>query len=274
MPDPIAINYSRELGWAASITALITAEPHESLVVVTYNFDGGREIGYYQAALPRDEFRRVLEAVRRSGYDRLPISTTPVPPETLYITVGEHARGETSPRMYGFVTKTLPPEIALLRDELEAGAIAEIRKHRARVVSGTAAWAKQTFAPNEPLAVRVTLANVGPLPFVIGNPLDPAPVWNGLSLALRNAAGDYDYARLNGIHTRPSPGAPLSPEATLNPGDSLSFGIEKKVYLPPATYDGFLEYRNTIMRDGDPQFVFGDLALPLGPVIIDAPRRW
>ena len=274
MPDPIAINYSREFGWSGTLTALISPDQEDSVVVMTHNFDGGTEIGKYRTSLPPGEFSRALDALRRSGYDRLPGPSKPVPPETCFLNVGERREGEPVPTMRGFVLPHLPDPVAVLRDELEAGPIAEIRKHRARVVSGRAAWLKQVFDPREPLAGRVKLVSTGTLPVVIGNPLDPNLAWTGLGLALRNTSGEEDGVRLTPVHLRPPPGAPQSGEATLAPGGILEFTFEKKVYLPAGTYEGHLLYRNMILRDGDPQFVEGELSMPLGPVTIESPRRW
>jgi len=111
---------------------------------------------------------------------------------------------------------------------------------------------------------------------VIGNPLDPTLEWVGLNLVISgapNEPGDQAVS-LSPIHLRPPPDAPKDGELTLAPGQTISFGAEKRVYLPPGQYQGRLVYLNVIDRPGDPQFVRGQLFMDLGPLVIEAPNPW
>lgn len=271
--QPIAINYSRQFGWSGRIVAMLCPEPEPSIVILTHNFDGGHEIGRYEAVLPRDEFSRAQRQLRHSGYQRIPISSEPVPPETCFVSVGECRAGERAPTIRAFEANRLPQEIATLRDELEQGVVAEIRRNRRRVVSGKADWQTAAFDAGAPIAVRAQFACTGPLPVAIGSPLDRNPSWSGLRLGIRNAAGVSTFLALNWRHLRPPPGAHGGPVLNLAPGETISFGIEKKVYLTPGEYEGHLMYRNVASFDDDPQFVSGEISMPLGRVMIRAPRR-
>lgn len=269
--DPIAINYSREFGRFGQISALICVESEQSIVDVTYNFDSGREIGVYSTTLSRDEFHTTLERVRRSGYDRLP-PPEPVAPETSFTDIGVRRAGEELPTMRGFVSSRLPPEVAALRDDLEAGVIAKIRQHRSNVVSAKAAWRKPTFSPSEPLGIAVEFECTGPLPVTVSNPLAQAPQGSGLRLSIRSGDGSVSTVDPNELTLHAPAASPIGPVVTLAPGQILSFSIEKRVYLPPGTYEGHLMYTSSVDDTGSSQFVRGTLSLPLGPVAIEVER--
>lgn len=271
--QPIAINYARQFGWSGRLVAMLCAEPDSSIVMLSHNFDGGHEIGRYEAALSRDEFSRAQQRLRQSGYKQIAAPSDPVPPETCFVSVGECRAGESVPTIRAFVADRLPPEIATLRDELEQGAIAEIRRHRVRVVSGQAEWQTTSFDAEKPIAVRAQFACTGPLPVTIGSPLDRSLGWSGLRLGVRNAAGVSRFLALDWRHLRPPPGAPEGPTLTLAPGETISFGIEKKVYLAPGEYEGHLMYRNVSLADDNPQFISGEVSMPLGRMLVQAPRR-
>jgi hypothetical protein len=264
---PIALVFSYDVGFAAYVSAEFRGDGEPSTVVVTKNFDGGSEIGIYKMELATARFDRARQALDRSGYTDLQVR--PVPPETAFLSVGERRSGEERSRQRHFPIPYLPAAVLEVAGEFQ-GIVNDIRLHRSRVVGGRAAWQKATFDTREPLAVQVDLESKGPLPVVIGNPLEPTQSWSGLNLIIAKGKdrGMQDAARLAPTHLRPKPGAPESGEATLGPGGSLAFLAEKKVYLPPGDYDGLLVYMNTITRPGDPQFVDGQLFMNLGPMKI------
>jgi hypothetical protein len=270
--DPTAINYSRELGWFGQIAALLGADPEPSIVHVTYNFDGGHEIGRYETTLTHEEFRITRERVQRSGYDQLPFPD-PVEPETSFVDIGVRRASEALPTLRGFPSSQLPPAVAALRDDLEAGVIAKIRQHRSNVVSAVAAWQKPSFSPSEALGIAVQLECTGPLPVTVSNPLARAPQGSDLMLSIRTGDGSVSTVDTNELTLRLLATAPRGPELTLTPGKKLSFSIEKRVYLPPGTYEGHLMYRSSVDHKKSPQLVSGTLSMPLGPLTIEA-KRW
>ena len=271
--DPIAIVVSYDVGYAAYVAAQLCAAPEPSTAVVTKNPVGGREIGIYQTVLEAADFARALQALRKSGYEG--VKVPPVSPETPFMYVGERRAGEDKATIRHFPYSHLTREVAALGGELGV-LVDRIKQHKSRVVLGTAAWHKPVFHPREPLAVRVTLESIGPLPIVIGNPLDPTLEFVGLNLVVWGKADEpgEQAVSLSPIHLRPPPGAPTGGELTLAPGQSVSFLVEKQVYLPPGQYQGRLVYLNVIDRPGDPQFVGGQLFLDLGPLLIEAPNPW
>lgn len=265
--DPIAINYSRTFGWSGSLLAELCPAPETSTVILGCNYDGGAEIGLYQTVLDERDFASALASLRRSDYSRLRVPAGLLQPEACFIDVGERHPGEELPTTRGFDVAALPAEIAALRDELEAGAIARVRSGRVRVLSATAAWQSPVFDPGEPLVGEVKLECVGALPIVVGNPLGSERRWAGLALAIRGSGRAQESVTLKAMHLRPPRGAPDSAEVTLAPGTRLAFPFEKKVYLPPGAYEGMLLYRSDA-SEGDPQAVRGEVWLPLGPVTV------
>jgi hypothetical protein len=265
----IAINYSREVGWAGALIAeLCAGEP--STAIVTFNYDGRPELGVYRTVLPDPSFLGALSALRRSGYERFP-PPGEVPPESKFITVGERRQGEATPTLKPFDVRAVPPEVAAVGQELER-VVEEVRRHPLRVLRASATWAKPSFAPDEPLAVTVTLENAGPLPIGIGNPLDPEPPWSGLRLVVWQPGGDEDAVDIHASHLRAPAGVSRDADALLAPGEKLAFELRKKVYLAPGAYEGRLAYQNVIDREGDPQFVRGELWLDLGRVAVERRR--
>lgn len=270
--QPIAINYSREFGWSGRLVAMLCAEPDPSIVILTHNFDGGDEIGRYEAVLSHEEFSRAQQRLRQSAYQQIPISSEPVPPETCFVSVGECLAGQRVPTIRAFEANRLPPEIATLRDELEQGVIVEVRRHPRRVVSGQAEWQTAAFEAGAPIAVRVRFENTGPLPVVIGSPLDPSLRWSGLRLGIRNAAGASTFVALDRRHLRLSLGTSEGRTLTLACGEMISFCIAKDMYLAPGEYEGHLMYGNVSLSDDDPQFMSGEISMPLGRMLVTAKR--
>jgi hypothetical protein len=270
MTATIAINYSREVGWAGALIAeLCATDP--STAIATFNYDGRPEIGVYRATLPAPSFQQALDVLRRSGYDQLPSPAT-VTPEAKFLTLGERHEGETVPALKPFDLRSVPPALDVVRQELEK-IIALVRQHPMRVLKATASWGKPAFRADEPLVVQVALQNASALPITIGNPLAPEAPWNGLRLVVWQPDGEESTADLHASHLRAPPDAPQDGEATLGPGETLAFEIKKKVYLPPGAYEGRLAYQNVIERDSDVQFVRGELWLDLGALAVERPAR-
>ena len=73
------------------------------------------------------------------------------------------------------------------------------------------------------------------------------------------------------MHLRAPSRAPDSDDVTLAVGQRLEVSIRKEAYLAPGVYDGMLVYRS-IVSDGDPQAINGELWIPLGSVTIAASR--
>ena len=269
--EVIAINYGQEFGWSGSLLAEICPPLAASTVLLSHNFDQGAEIGLYQAPLSEHDFRRALASLRRSRYDQLPVANQPYPPETCFIHVGERRYGEAMPATRAFPVAELPVEIAELRADFVENTISSVRRGPVRVLSVSAAWQKPTFDPREALAVDVTLLCKGVLPIAIGNPFAAERPWSGLSLALRNESAGPASIALDAMHLRAPSRAPDSDDVTLAVGQRLEVSIRKEAYLAPGVYDGMLVYRS-IVSDGDPQAINGELWIPLGSVTIAASR--
>jgi hypothetical protein len=92
-------------------------------------------------------------------------------------------------------------------------------------------------------------------------------------LTLRGADGSVGGVEPNEMNLHSLPGAPKGAAVTLTPGKSLSFSIEKRVYLPPGSYEGHLMYTSTVDYTISPQFVRGTISMPLGPMTIEAERQ-
>jgi hypothetical protein len=271
--DVLAINYSRDAGWAGGLIVEICRD-QPSTALVTFNYDGGRELGVYLAALPAAVFLQAAELVTRSGYAQLPIAVE-TGPEAKFLVIGERRQGEALPVLRPFELIAIPPAVAALGRDLEATVVAQIRKHPSRVVEVNASWAKPAFDPGEPLGVRVALRGAGALPVACGNPLGAPPGgWCGLRLFLRDVAGKgrEESVDLEAGHLRPPPEGRGGGKALLAPGATLAFEIRKKVYLTPGAYSARLSYQNVADDPDDPQFVRGEVVLDLGPVVVERGR--
>jgi hypothetical protein len=262
--DIIAIIYSRDVGWAGAIAAEICRD-EPSTVDVTFNYDGGPEIGVWQHMLRPDEFARTLALINRSGYATLP-GPTEVAPEQKFLAFGEREQGATLPTMRCFELSSLHPALSALSIELER-LLARIRLHPLRVVHANAAWAKAAFDASELLEIEVVMGNTGRLPLEMGNPLDvAADGWNGLRLVLIDSSGSQHAIDLTPSHIRSRPGFPSDATVTLDPGKALPFRIRKKVYLSPGRYGGRVEYHGIVENLENRQLVTGSLWRDLGPV--------
>jgi hypothetical protein len=271
MGEIIAVNYSRDAGWAGGLMAEICSG-EISTAIVTFNYDRRPEIGVYRALLPDDTFRKVVDDLRRSGYEQLP-SPTEAPPEAKFVIVGVRRQDEALPVLRPFELRMLPPAVKLLGQEIEK-VVDEIRRQPSRVIEASASWTKPSFDPGEPLSVRLTLRNAGILPLALGNPLGPpATSWSGLRLFLRDASGKEQSVDLDSSHLRPPPGAPSDPAPILAPAAGATLELKKKVYLTPGSYAGRLSYQNVIDQPDDPQFVRGEIWLELGMVSVETKGR-
>ncbi len=264
--DVVAINYSRDVGWAGALTAEL-ARDQPSSVDVTFNYDGRPEIGVWQQTVSPAEFAQALALVRRSGYAALP-GPTEVSPEAKFLSVGERQQGEAAPTLRAFELTALEPALSALSVELER-LLAPIRLHPLRVIHAAAGWAKPVFAPSELLEIEMVLGNSGRLPLEMGNPLDAAAsAWNGLRLVMVDTAGRGQAVDLSVSQMRAPTGSPTDATVTLDPGKALPFRIRKKAYLAPGRYTGRLEYHGLVENPKNPQLVTGSLWLELGPVDI------
>jgi hypothetical protein len=189
--------------------------------------------------------------------------------------VGARHAGDPQPTLRAFPLDSVPPAIAALSGRLER-VVDEIRDHPRRVVLGRAAWRTPYVDAGAPLTAELALTNKGTLPLALANPLGAAPgAWNGLRLIVERAGappGDAQTVELTTAHVRGLPGAPGGPTATLDPGAGLELVVQKRVYLAPGRYHGWLSYADAIDDPGDPQFVGGELLLDLGLFQVDAPR--
>jgi hypothetical protein len=264
--ETIAINYSRDVGWAGAIAAEICRD-EPSTVDVTFNYDGGPEIGVWQQMLPPEQFAFALALIRRSPYATLP-GPTEVSPEQKFLAFGERQQGDALPTVRCFELSSLHPTLSALSVEVER-LLAGIRLHPLRVIHANAGWAKPAFDASELLEIQVVMGNTGRLPLEMGNPLDvAADGWNGLRLVLIDSRGSQYASDLTPSHVRARPG--FSPDATvtLDPGKALPFRIRKKVYLSPGRYSGRIEYHGIVENPENRQLVTGSLWRDLGPVDI------
>jgi len=265
--DVVAINYSRDVGWAGSLIAEICRDD-PSTVDLTFNYDGGVEIGVWEQRLPAATFAQALALVQRSGYRGLP-SPDESPPEAKFIAVGEREQGQPLPFLRAFELMMVPPPVSALGVELEKLVVGPIRRHPLRVIHGAAAWARPAFAAGELLEIEVVLGNSGTLPLEMGNPLDAAADgWNGMRLVMVDAGGHELAVDLTLANLRPPAGAPTDATVTLDPGKALPFQVHKKVYLTPGRYSGRLEYHGLMSNPGNRQLITGALWLDLGTVEI------
>ncbi len=271
MTGPVAINYSREVGWSGGVIAEL-CRGQTSTAIVTFNYDHLPEIGTYHATLSNEVFAQALAALRRSGYQQLSMPTA-IAPDSKAIVLGERRDGEPLPTLRTFELRGLPPAIGALAQEIE-GIIAKLRATRTRVIEASAAWTKPSFDPNEPLTIRVTLRNTGTVPLTLGSPLGAPPdEWCGLRLFLRDSQGEEQSVELRPAHLRPLAGAPTEPSVVLPPAAPLSFLVKKRVYLSPGHYAAAFSYRNMIAPPDDPQFVGGEISMALAPLPIQEESR-
>jgi hypothetical protein len=266
-PDVVAINYSRDVGWSGALIAELCSE-EPSTVGLTFNYDGGAEIGVWEQRLPAATFAQALALVQRSGYRGL-ASPDESPPEAKFIAIGERQRGQPLPFLRAFELVMVPPPVSALGAELEKLAVEPIRRHPLRVIHGGAGWARPVFAAGELLEIEVVLGNSGTLPLDMGNPLDAAAQgWSGMRLVMIDAVGHEQASDLTLANLRPPVGASTDATMTLDPGKALPFQVHKKVYLTPGRYSGRLEYHGLISNPGNRQLVTGVLWLELGTLEI------
>ena len=262
----VAINYSRDVGWAGTIAAEICRD-EPSTVDVTFNYDGGPEIGVWQQMLPRSSSPAPLPSSIAPGtrFFRVP---TEVSPEQKFLAFGEREQGVALPIVRCFDLGRLDPTLSALSVEVER-LLAGIRMHPLRVIHGNAAWTKPAFDTSELLEIEMVMGNTGSLPLEMGNPLDvAADGWNGLRLVLVDSSGCQHASDLTPSHIRARPGFPPDATVTLDPGTALPFRIRKKVYLSPGRYSGRIEYHGMVENPENNQLVTGSLWRDLGPVDI------
>jgi hypothetical protein len=243
--------------------------PEKSALLLTFNFDEGTEIGWFDSVLSEEEYREVLESYRRSDYAQIPDTNDFMLPETSTVDIGERAPGQKRPKMRGFALPNVPASIAVLQEYVEKTVLPKIRRHKARVLSGQACWTTQTFRPDELITVNVELASVGSSSIRIANPLE-LDGKAGLRLSLRreNGSGGVQSIQIEAVHLRPPRPAPPGDEVWLSPQATLSFSIAKQVYLAPGRYEGHVLYNSPRKASNEADYLYGELSMPLGIMTI------
>ena len=269
--EPISLHYTRQVGWSGALIVTAAAPPDASGAVLTFNFDQGTEIGWYGSVLSADEWREAYESYRRSDYAHIPGTGAFMVPETRTVDIGERAPGQTLPTLRGFALPNVPAPIAVLQEYVEKALLPRIRRHKERVLSGRASWQMPTFQPNELITVSIELANVGSSPICIANPLELNGKANlRMSVRREDGSSGVESIAIAATNLRPPRPAPPGDEVWLSPEGSLSFAIAKQVYLEPGRYEGHLLYGSPRKADAnsEPDYLFGELSMPLGTMTI------
>ncbi len=250
----------------------------ESTLLLTGPLGQVSEIGTFSHKLEDAEVSPAKKAINASGYTTLP-PTPPVPPETPMLTVGEGTYGEM-PTLKAFSLPKLPGALKPMMSEMDK-VIAALRAHPHHVVRGEARWLSPSFAPGQPLKVRVRLTNPGTAPAELYHPAGPqglqrAPVvlkiGKDLPPGKLNPARDVrevDVPAASIAQYDPKGKPPPPAETmTIDPGATLELDLTHKAFLSPGAYRGTV----TILwaqGDVDPsRAVYGALHMKIGPVQI------
>ena len=214
MDEPVAINFSREVGWSGSEGLELTRDGISTLDL-SFNYDGRPEIGTWQAALPPERFDAAWALLRVSGYEKVPGPST-IQPGMKMLHLGVRRRQDQLPRMRGWLEP--PPEIVPTLAALDA-AMAELRKHPLRVLRGQASLASARVKRGHEAVLSVRLTNVGSEVVTISNPLvgDPGSPgdWSGVRLAFADPRGEESDEQLD-ISTADVRLSPSTREPTLH----------------------------------------------------------
>jgi hypothetical protein len=271
MDEPVAINFSRDVGWSGS-EGLELIRDGSSTLDLSFNYDGRPEIGTWQAVLPPKHFDATWALLRVSGYKTLP-GPSSVAPGTKLLSIGVRGREDQVPWMRGFWMKPPPPELVPTVAALDA-AMAELRKHPLRVLRGQASLGSPRVKKGQRAALTVRLTNVGSQMLTISNPLvgDPGSPgdWSGLRLTFADPHGKESDENLD-VSTADVRAMPSTREPTLHlaPGASLDLEIRQNLDVPSGTYQLRVEYHNMIGDSSDSSVVRGTLGLDAGRVKID-----
>jgi hypothetical protein len=271
MNEPVAINFSRDVGWSGNEVMELSRDAVSSLDL-SFNYDSRPEIGAWQAMLPRERFDAAWAALRASGYETLPGPTT-IAPGTKLLSVGVRGPKEALPRMRGFPMKPPPPELVTAVQALEA-AMAELRKHPLRVLRGQATLSASHIKRGEALAIHLKLTNAGTHSLTTANPLaNDSSAWSGIRLVLKDARGNERQIDVTPADLR-SPVTSRDVLALLTPGASLDIDVKTKVDVPTGVHSVRVEVHSLVGDSPDPRFVGGTLWLETGNVTIDRGAWW
>jgi hypothetical protein len=272
-PAVVAVNYSRDVGWAGSVVLEVQRDGASTLAT-TFNDDGTPEIGLWRATVPSKKLDALVGSLRASGYRELPADAT-IPPGTKMVSLGERVAGAALPVMRGFPS---PPPAALAPVLAAIDALrADLRAHPVRVVRGDVTLSTARVTRGGELVATVGLMNVGSAPLTIGNPLAPAATgWNGVRLAFaaEGRSASEQQRDLGSGDVRADAGVPRTPTVALAPGQSLRFEIHAALDLPAESYAVRVEYHGMAPGEGDPQLVGGVLWLPAGTLTIERKPWW
>lgn len=267
----IAVNYSRDIGWAGTL-AIEVQRVGESTVFQTFNDDGTPEIGLWRSPVTAAKFDQLLAQLYASGYERLRAPAT-VSPGTKLVSVGVRFPGQALPTMRSFpsLPEPLAPVVAFLE-----GLRSEIRAHPIRALRGRASWKSRSIARSQDAVLGVTLTNVGTSGFDLANPLaGTGGSWNGLRLVFKKGqGGDEQQQDLTAADLRLPPNADRAPVVSLAPGQSLRFEVCRRIDLPAGQHAVRFEYHSMSNRDGDTQFVGGVLWIDPGEITVGADPWW
>lgn len=270
MDEPVAINFSRDVGWSGS-EGLELIRDGSSTLDLSFNYDGRPEIGTWQAALPPERFDAAWALLRIAGYKTLPGPST-VEPGTKLLSIGVRGREDQLPWIRGF-SIVPPPELVPTVAALDA-AMAELRKHPLRVLRGQASLGSPRVKKGRRAALSVRLTNVGSQVLTISNPLvgDPGASgdWSGLRLTFKDPCGKEGDENLD-VSTVDVRSSQSTREPTLHlaPGAGVDLEIRQSLDVPSGTYQFRVEYHNMIGDSSDSSVVPGTLWLDAGLVRID-----
>jgi hypothetical protein len=253
--------------------SMLTAlSPQKGSVDVTGNPEGTQEIGYYEQALPRESFDRVLALIDQVGLETLPVSPT-LPPDTPVTSVGKGWNAGRPPVVRGYALWEVPKALQPVMDAFRTQTTA-LLKHPVRVIHGEGAPVKSQFALDDTTAFTITLKNVGTEPLKLDNPFHKR-MEEALTLHLQVRKdkppnqlreGDVVWIECKLDHVRPvDPKAapPAGRQLTLAAGAELRFVIRKKLLLSPGRYVAELDYRTSRLKE-DIASMSGRLNMRLG----------
>lgn len=253
-------------------TVMTAIAPQQGSVDVTGNYDGVQEIGYYEQALPRNTFDRILALVDQVGLENLPASPT-LPPDTPVTSVGKIWDERSPPVVRGYAVWQLPKVLYPVMDEFRAQTAA-LLKHPVRAIHGEGFPGKKQFSLEDTTVFAITLKNVGTTALKLDNPFHKR-MEESLTLRLQVRKdkppaqlreGDVIWIDCKLDHVRqadPKTAIPAGRQITLAAGTGLSFLIRKKLMLTPGRYIAELEYRTNRIKD-DVSSMSGTLNMHLG----------